>query len=501
MSVALPIMAAPPVAAHPSRVRLISLIDATDPTINDFTSRNVQYLEELKSIGGDNVDIHAMVDRTTVPAPTKMREALKGLAKLSAPLLGGLAVGVGLVAGGAPLALAGAAVFLGGAIAAAMGTTADRWGNTTGNYFGSKAHQSFAEPDWAGRRTYEITPDRTPAIDSKILSDEPEAQRDLGAMTSFVQNHSEGEGLKMLWLAGHGMTYKFAGGIQLPGIEQMLDQVTHRNGRFGLGVYDCCFTNSIEHLGSVYPFFRYTIMSGEAIKASVLHESIKAAMATDPNKEWTARDLGEAIVAHAGPQGDNKWTREGSETLQLVDSERVPALQDALGTLGTLLTREIAQGRTQGIVDAVVGTPRYPRIEELAELRRLIGSGDIKSFASRIDKLYSGEKISMPSRLGFGPFQTHPKRRHAGLAHSPHAAEIVAAARATAKAVDEAVVARYGKPQYEDDGGIACQLPSRSLAALDAQAGNIFYTFDQSQAPPGWKDFVHAATPFMPPER
>jgi len=471
-------------------VHVVTCVDATEPVLAPFATQIVQQLEELKAIGGPRVTADVMIDRRAASAGSKLVRGLLAAGVIAAPVAAGVALGV---AAGSLLvgAAAGWAGWRGSRALAGRGLAEKSYGNLM-----SAAQQVLqAEPGWEGRRTYRIEADRTPAIDSPAVLDEPlPATRQPSDVAAFLASSVIAcpRGLTVVHMLGHGLAYRAGAGMPFGAYRQVLaDTAARRGGPVDLLLLESCLQGNLEALQATSPSARYAVVSEELLPATVVGEMLKGAVQEKGDRAVTPRELGTALVGHAADASGALGSHV--QTLTMVDMQRIPALTEAVGRLGDLLADEVADGRVEGIRGALEGTETYPKLPVYRHMAGALALGDLRGLAERLRAVYGGEAVAMPP-ASLGPFAFAREERWPQAAASPRAEAVRAAASQVLEALGSAVVARYTEEGYAGAGGISVQLPG-PFAEIEESEGyraSGMARFDESAAAPGWKRFVEA---------
>ncbi|MEW6278117.1 MAG: hypothetical protein AB1758_05810 [Candidatus Eremiobacterota bacterium] len=465
-----------------SKIHVVSLIDASEEVIEPMAVATVENLEEAHRAAGNQLTGSVFLQRSNVsPA---MKNLKSHLASTLPPLLGaatGAALGCALTGS----LLLGA---LGGVVGMAVGGMVGRmaFGRTQMLKY---LPQDAAEPFWTGSRTYQLGGDRTPAIDSRVVSQDPGSSKlDPAQMGQLLgeEMQKNPDATSVAHVFGHGLAYRQAAGLPFGQYRQMLAQATSLAGRpVDLLLVESCLEGNLESLLATAPYARYAVVSEEIVSAGAISQAFSKAVGALGGQAVTPRELGTAVVAsNPSPVGemlrfffgmppvDPEGPPEAlvkqmrAETLALIDLDRVAGLGQAVDRLGAVLTEEVKDGMLPYLATAaeeamVTGDPM------LSFAKQDLGVGDLNVFVNRIALLYQqGTPSSRPR-------------------------EVMKACVEVQERLAEAVVANSIDPQFVDSAGLTVQLPTRRLGRLDREFDD---TLARSAAPPRWREFVELAS-------
>lgn len=368
------------------QIRLVSNVDGSDPGMDNACQGIVNLHEMARQHGGDRVEIQTAWERTP-PQP---------------------------------------------------GWLGRLWQKCTG-----------ASPAWAGRRVFDIVPDKTDKIDSQGREDSRPIGQFLGdGLKSFPQ------AMHVVHLAGHGRGYRQSAGHSLKTTAAALQQAVAATGRpIDLLLMESCLQSNLEALTTLAPLARYALVSEDSIPGMVLDRlTVKALRDLSQTPELEPRQLGLAALHQISPLetefgGRPLWP----DTLALIDLGKVPALHNAVGELGLQLAA-LEPKEVEAVFKQGLRLPVSPDNE-----RQRLGFGDLKQIA-----------------------QAAPDSARA-------AADKVLACLA------EAVVECHADPAtHTGTGGISVQLPGpvQKFESSDYFAGQDWNRFATSAAPDGWKRLV-----------
>lgn len=471
-------------------IHVVSLIDASEEVIEPLAVACVENLESARSNSPSQLSGAVFVQRSGVSPEAKKTKAL-----LASTVPQAVGLGLGVAAGSYLLGgLLGAGI--GGAIGLAVGST------VANRMFGRTqllAHipDNGAEPFWKGSRTYELGANRSDAIDSKVIAEDPGArQLDPKAMGTFLGQEMAGNPDKMAvtHVFGHGLAYREAAGLKFSGYREMLSQATTLAGRpVDLLLVESCLCGNLESLLATAPFARYAVVSGEVVSAGAMSHAFSKAVEAAVGHEVTPGQLGQAVV-RSNPQNamvdlvsfffgvppkdkislddtpEQMVKKTTAETMALVDLSQVEALGQAVDRLGGVLSQEVRDGLAPAIKAASEEAMQTGGDPMLVGAKRSLAVGDLNVFVNCLAEIYSS---GLPSR--------RPR-------------EVMTALADVSRQLQRTVVEASISPQFADSAGLTVQLPSRDFTLIDGQHQE---RLSGSAAPPQWKEFVQLASAAM----
>lgn len=469
-----------PERTPPTRLHLVTWMDATEPVIEPMAVESLNSIEDTQKLGGNHFTGEMMLERKVMPFGRKMA---KGLVQL-----GALTAAGGAVAVGACLALSGSPL-IGLGLAAAGAGVIHKFGTHlflrgAGHVYSAHLGKKMAEPAWSGIRTYEVTANSSPALDSKLVSEKPlEAKRDLPAVSDFLANGMKKyprEDVTVVHLMGHGLGYRQTAGMPYKEYKTVVDETVQKAGRpIDVLLLESCLEGNLEAVAGIGDKARFVLVSEETINAGAVGDLLKSTTARTAGTSFTPAKWGATMVEAARAMGGPSQP----ETLALVDTQKLPGVMQALDELGALLQAEVSSN-AEALTAAVKATQLYPKDWPHRSTGEKLGMGDLGHFCRNLQRVYMGKSITQKS--GFGPFKSKTEASFPQAAASPRAAAILEAAVKVREQVDEAVVARHTVQRYDEACGLSVQLPTSSLARIDKK----FMPFADSAAPPNWQAFV-----------
>ncbi|MDQ7821385.1 MAG: clostripain-related cysteine peptidase [Candidatus Eremiobacteraeota bacterium] len=471
-----------PQRAKDPAAHIISHIDASEHIIEPFATSEMQQLENIKSAQGESVKVDAVMVRDTGNPYVKIGTGGAEGLMILAPSIGGWAISRKKSAAAGLLLMGIGGVLSYGIAKSGLGVEALR------NIVSGAADLTSGEPVWNGTRVYNVQPNTTGAIDSKVVSQNEALKPDAKALTDFIASQMKEypKSTTVVHMVGHGLSYHSSAGFDFKEYSKILNDATEQARRpVDLLVVESCLEGNVEAILGTFPNARYVIVSEESVAAGILPDLMKQALdeqlAQGPagqERQIDAKQLGESMIKH----GKEKSMLS---TLALVDMEKVPAFGKSVDTFGTLLAEEAKAGRTAGIAEAVKNTPMYPQGSVTGDMGQKLGMGDLKQFAQNILRSY-------------GDTSTGKGEVSQEASASPKAQEVRQAAREVLDRLGDAVPAVTTSGSYQGAGGLSIQLPISNLEKLDKTLKeNKMTTFPESSAPQGWKDFVNAMGPHM----
>ncbi len=472
-------------------IHVVSLIDASEEVIEPLAVACVENLESARSNSPSQLTGAVFVQRSgTSPEAKKLK------ATLAATVPRAIGFGLGVAAGSYLLGgLVGAGI--GGAVGLAVGSTvANRMFGRT--QLLGQIPDNGAEPFWKGSRTYELGANRTDAIDSKVVAEDPGARGlDPKKMGAFLGKEMAAHPDKMAvaHVFGHGLAYRQAAGLQFTAYREMLSQATTLAGRpVDLLLVESCLCGNLESLLATAPFARYALVSEEVVSAGAISHAFSKAVGAAAGHEVTPGQLGQAVVRSNPETGvrdlfsfffglppgkdeislddtpEQMVKKTTAETLALVDLSQVEALGQAVDRLGGVLSQEVRDGLAPAIQAASEEAMHTGGDPMLVGAKRSLAVGDLNVFVNCLAELYAS---GVPSK--------RPR-------------EVMTALADVSRQLQKTVVEASISPQFADSAGLTVQLPSRDLVVIDGQHNE---RLSGSAAPPRWKEFVQLASAAM----
>ena len=418
-------------------VSVIAHIDATEGTVEPFLAGRVDTFEKAKIKGGSELDISAQVYRAGVSPKSKI---IKGLGILAAHLA---IPAAGFMLGG-PIGLA-----VGGAIDAGMflmGITRQGLGTAMSGFIHKKY---LPEPEWKGKRTYTITADKTPGIDSKPSTiDENAGVKPTGKeLASFIAN-----GMKkypgntdVVFLAGHGFGYRQVASMPVKELRRSLDDASAMAGKKpDVIVMESCLMGNVEAMSELRNSAKAAVVSEEVLAATSL--PLDDMMADAANKGGTPQEIAKRMVELADGS-------EGLGTLAAIDLTKMDGVNKALDKLGNNLLDEISKGNKLEVQNAAKEAMEFPQGKMMFLERAMIKFSDLGGFADALTK----KNLS-------------PKTK--------------ASAEELKKAMKDVVLAKATSDEYKTTSGLSFQVEDNKLSGPDM---GDFGSVDISST---WKRFI-----------
>lgn len=472
--------------ATPTRVHLVSWMDATEAVIEPMAVDSLNKIEDAHSTGGASFTADLMLERNVMPFGKKMAIGAAQLGLLAgsgvavamgaSAALGGSLIGLGVaVAGGALLYHKGSQLFLRG----------------LGHCYSAIKDRNIGEPPWSGIRTYEVTGNKSEALDGTVTSDKPLAEkRDIPSVSDFLANGMKKypkEDITVVHMMGHGLGYRQTAGLGYKDYKSVVEDTVQKAGRpIDVLLLESCLEGNLEAVAGVGDKARYVLVSEETIKAGAVGDLLKDTTARTAGQTVTPEQWGKSMVESAGRMQnspDPMTSMLAPETLALVDTQKLPAVVTAVDNLGALLRSEIATN-ADALTAAVKNTQLYPKMWPHRSTGEKLGMGDLGHFCRNLQKAYTGQTLL--ERSGFGPFRSEKEVTFPNAAASPNAQAVLDAVARVQDEVGKAVPARHTADNYSEACGLSIQLPTKSLGKLDKK----FMAFSDSAAPPQWQGFV-----------
>jgi len=347
------------------QVRVAAFLDGTDKALEPFDVSRIKDLEKFKARAGDKAQAQAVVYRSGVSPKWK---ALSGALKIAAhvvipALLGVLAGPVGVAAG---LAIDGI-LLLDGVTLSGM------------NELESACYQrrELKEPNWKGRRTYRITQDRTPQIDSKVLRNKPEIKKtssyDLRCLLYDQFTPEDPDSTDILLVGGHGLGFRQVAGMTVKDFAGALAK------KPDIILMESCLEGNLETLSQLQNRAQYAVLSEEPLNADALPVTDMLMEAAGPEK-----DAG--VIAKNMVKTAEKNQRETIKTLAAYDLSRVGETLDNLDKLGHALRGEFNRGNRKEIQAAVKEARKLGQSRLSPINSRLLGFSDLGGFLKALQQ-------------------------------------------------------------------------------------------------------------------
>jgi hypothetical protein len=421
-------------------VKVTAFLDASEEVVEPFGAKRVDSLEKARA-DAPQLEATACLYRSGATPGHKM---VKGLAMLGAniavPVVGGLVGGpVGLAVGLA----AGAFLFFGG-----LG----RQG--IGEIESARLQRSqLPDPDWQGRRTYEIAADKTDGFDSAVTSDEPqEVKPAYGDFSELLRSSMDPSKTNVVYLMGHGLGYRQAASMPVSEVRDSLQDAARRTGaKADVLVMESCLMGNMEALNELSSSATVAVVSEETLSVDAM--PVREMMADAAKNGGTPQEIGRRMVEIAAHE-------KGIDTLAAIDLTRMPALMSSLDTLGKSLAADVQAGHGKEIKDAVKHAMKYPQGKMMFLDRAMIKFSDLGNFLDQIPDL-------------------------------PVSSASAAAARTARQAMKDAVIAGMTGDGYGRSSGMSFQTSAAGMtSALDRSPEMGHY--GDLHLPGGWRDFIHA---------
>jgi hypothetical protein len=425
-------------AGEEPKVNVIAHIDATDGVVEPFLVARMDDFEKVKTNLGNRIDVTAEVFRA---GKTPKAKILTGLGNLGAHLAipaAGFAIGgvVGLAIGG----LIDAGMFL-------LGITRHGLGELMSGVYHRK---HLPEPDWKGMRTYNIAPDRTPAIDTTPTSrNESMKKPSVAGFGNFIASSIKKFpcALNIVFVSGHGLGHKQVASMRVRDLRSSLEMAqTNAGKKPDIIMMESCLMGNMEAMAELRNSAKVAVVSEEVLNATAL--PLKDMLADAAVKGGTPQEIGRRMVELAGKEG-------GIETLAAIDLEKMEPVLKSLDTLGTRLLEEIRRGKKEEIQAAAKEAMKFPQGKMMFLERRLLNFSDLGGFLSALEDR--------------------------GL--EPATKRAVSEAK---RAIGEAVIARISSDDYKVTTGMSFQAKEGALL----EAGPDMGKYRDADIPESWKDLI-----------
>ena len=426
-------------AADDPKVSVIAHIDATEGTVEPFLAGRMDSFEKAKTKAGSEIDISAQVYRAGVSPRSKI---LKGLGTLAAHVA---IPAVGFLLGG-PIGLA-----IGGAIDAGMfvmGVTRQGLGTAMSGF----VHKKYLpEPDWKGKRTYTVTPDKTPGIDTKPseINENSGNKPTRKQLATFIADGMKKypNNTNILFLAGHGFGYRQVASMPVKELKRTLDDAALISGKKpDVVVMESCLMGNVEAMSELRNSAKVALVSEEVLSATAL--PIDEMMADAAQKGGTPQEIGKRMIDMASKV-------EEIGTYAAIDLTKMDGVNNALGKLGSNLTKEIAAGNKLEIQTAAKESMKFPQGKLMFLERAIINFSDLGGFADALSKKNLSD-------------------------------ETKASALELKKAMEEAVIAKTTSHEYSETSGLSFQTKDMAMLASTPDMGD-YNSVDISSS---WKNFI-----------
>jgi hypothetical protein len=421
-------------------IHVTAHIDATEGTIEPFMAGRLDAFEKAKSEAGSGLEVSAELYRAGVTPKQKIMSGLKWLgAHVALPAIGaaffgipGLAVGLAIDAG----------LFALGVTRQALGSLAS----------GAMHRKSFPEPDWKGKKTYEITADKTPGFDSKVTSEDPAALKmkpeEFGDFTEKNLRKYPSSTTEVEFFAGHGMGYRSMTSMRVKDIAAQLERAENNAGKKpGVILAESCLMGNMEALNEFVGKAKVAVFSEETLGATALplQEMLKDAA----EKGGTPEEIGARMVKIAGATGQ-------VQTLTAFNLDKLPKLNEAIDNLGKNLLVELGAGKQKDLQKAMKGAMKFPQGKMMFLERKVLKFSDLGGFLAGIQ-----EKDLTP--------------------------QTKAAAKEAEAALNDAIIERYTSSSYKKASGLSIQAKPKSLLMdLNPEMGHS----EDASMPDSWKSFI-----------
>ncbi len=348
----------------PPRVRVAAYLDATEEHFEPHAVGRVDAFEKAVA-AAPNLEIQAHVVRNGTSAGTKLLRGLGYLAMhVAPPVLGNSLFGLpGLVLGGAVSAYL---VYQGYTLEA-------------GKNLGGAFHQPFASPGpfWKGTRTYEIVPDQSDGIDSRVLSQSdsvrPATPEEL---SGFVKEQLEPGQTNVLYIAGHGWGPWKVASMHTTSLAAAVEK---SGARPDLVVFESCLMGNLEALSLLRDKASVAVVSEELMVAGGMGAGqlpIKAMLAQAARQGGTPQEMGQRMVAVA--------RQAGVPTLAAVDLQALDGLLSQLDGLAQAALQQLPT-RREALREALQASAKVPQIDH--ELGGTADFADLGDFLKRLKAL------------------------------------------------------------------------------------------------------------------
>lgn len=421
------------------KVSVIAHIDATEGTVEPFLAGRMDSFEKAKTKAGSDIDITAQVYRAGVSPKSKI---LKGLGMLAAHIA---IPAVGFMLGG-PVGLA-----IGGAIDAGMfvlGVSKQALGTAMSGF----VHKKYLpEPDWKGKRTYTVTADKTPGIDTKPSEinensgNKPTRQQ----LATFIADGMKKypNNTNVVFLAGHGFGYRQVASMPVKELRRTLDDAALMSGKKpDVVVMESCLMGNVEAMSELRNSAKVALVSEEVLSATAL--PIDEMMADAATKGGTPQEIGKRMIELASKV-------EEIGTYAAIDLTKMDGVNNALGKLGSNLTKEIAAGNKLEIQAAAKESMKFPQGKLMFLERAVINFSDLGGFADALSKKNLSD-------------------------------ETKASAVELKKAMEEAVIAKTTSHEYSETSGLSFQTKDMAMLASSPDMGD----YNSVDISPSWKNFT-----------
>ncbi len=313
----------------PPRVKLTAVIDASDEVVEPILVNKLDEVEKIKGELGENLEAYGLIIRKgTSPKLKVLKGILEGIS--------GTALAVALA-----MFYASISPILAPIVFLASAYLLHQFGLTHHVYYetlsGLKHRQFTGEPDWRGWRVYEVSPDKTKAIDSKVLSLGRAKELSPEMLKAFLREEMKPipKRVDVLYMTGHGFGYMRVASMKGSQFSQILSELTKAGEKLDVLILDSCLMSNLEFLAQLRGKVKYVIASEDEIDARSLHLELileELSRARDDSRD----QLKEALI-----RGLSKLSgKPEPKSLALIDVEELSKLMDKLDKFGRKLSAD-----------------------------------------------------------------------------------------------------------------------------------------------------------------
>lgn len=389
---------------RPAQLTFLAHVDATPHDLEVWETAEVESFEKSW-----RPDTNMVVQLQRDPAPLTGRIATAALELAAVPVAGAAAVGM------VTLGLA-AATLLPAAIAVATGVMLAGAGLAAAVHGGSRLVDTLQEraarkePVWSGTRTFEIGPDTSPRIDSKVVAESPRTEPRASDITRFLAANMQKYPARVtsVLVGGHGLAWQECAQHPVTTLRQCLEDSARQAGRKpDVLVLESCLMSNLESLNTLRDTARYAIVSEETMGASGL--PWQEVFDDLPSHGLTAQSFGRRVI-------DASAKSDQIDTLALIDLQKVAPLASAVEALAKTLRKAVTAGHGDAVRAALDGSLSFPKgsttadrawfdVRDLGQITRSVRRGvpdpAVKQAAEQVDACLRDAVVASTSSDGY----------------------------------------------------------------------------------------------------
>ena len=331
-------------APRPAQLTFLAHVDATPHDLEVFETAEVESFEKAWR-PDTNVVVHLQRD----PAPLTRRIVSSALEMAFLPVAGAVALGL-FTTSLIPAALGTAAGVLMGAAGLAAGVHGCA-------HLIDAARESILrhEPPWRGTRTFEIGPDSSARIDSKVGAESPEIEARPSDLTRFLAANMKKFPAQVttVLVGGHGLAWQECAQHSVTTLRDCLEASAQQAGRKpDVLVLESCLMSNLESLDILKDTARYAVVSEETMGASGM--PWPEVLQDLPKRGLTAASFGRRVI-------DASAKSDQIDTLALIDLQKIAPLSQAFESMATAVRVAVAKGHGDAVRKALDGAMSFPK--------------------------------------------------------------------------------------------------------------------------------------------